>query len=292
MNKYLRLFLLLGIISFESQAQSPFPLAKGNVLYYTYSCLWCQQPVPAPTKIVRVIGDTLMPNGKQYWILDPSDLFNNKFIRSDSNYIYYWTHRYWLDTVWYEQRTFNFNAKALDVDTISINGFSIARADDPISDILFNKPTTFYVYNLGGLIFGSLSIANGFGYTSYEYRGDEMPPFDDWTLAGCVISGTLYGSLSSVISTQELPAQLELFQNYPNPFNGWTVFQYRIAKNDHVVLTISNILGQQVAVVIDEVQAAGQYTAHFHPTNLTSGIYFCRLSTSTAVQTVRFVYLK
>ena len=69
MNKYLML-LLLGVISSESQAQSLFPLAKGNVLYYTYSCLWCQQPSPSPTRTISVIGDSIMPNGKQYWILN------------------------------------------------------------------------------------------------------------------------------------------------------------------------------------------------------------------------------
>ena len=290
MNKYLML-LLLGVISSESQAQSLFPLAKGNVLYYTYSCLWCQQPSPSPTRTISVIGDSIMPNGKQYWILNSNAFFGAQYIRSDSNYIYYWYQQY-PDSIWFEKRVFNYHANQGDIDTISFSSFMVATANGSHSSTLLGKPTITHGYALGGLIFGSISVADGFGYTNYEYRGDETPPFDNWTLTGCVLSDTIYGNPSSVHIAQELPTQIELFQNYPNPFNGYTTFQYSVSKSDHIRFSITTLLGQSIAVLVDQVQAPGRYTVHYLAENLSSGIYFCKLTTSVASKSIRFLYLK
>jgi hypothetical protein len=283
--------LFSELASFDAQAQSPFPFAKGNVWYYTYSCEWCQQPIPAPTQTVRVIGDTLLSNGNRYWILEPSDLFRGKFIRSDTNYVYY-AYQKPQDSTWYERKTFNFHATNGDIDTISLANFMTASARNPFASIIFNKSSILHGYDLGGLIFGDITIADGFGYYRYEYRGDEDPPFDIWQLTGCIISDTLYGNPTSVSSVNVQPVKIVLYSNFPNPFNGSTIIKYTLSIKDHVRLTITNILGQQVSVLMDEVQMPGMYTAYFHPNNLSSGIYFCNLSTSTAFYAIKILYLK
>ncbi len=148
-----------------------------------------------------------MPNGKRYWILDPYDFFGGRFIRSDSNYIYYWQKQY-QDSVWSEKRVFNYRINQGDVDTISFANYFFATASGSHSSTLFNKPTITHSYSLSGLIFGNISVSDDFGYTYYEYRGDETPPFDCWTLTGCVLSDTLYGLLSAIHTGQELPTHL------------------------------------------------------------------------------------
>ena len=76
----------------------------------------------------------------------------------------------------------------------------------------------------------------------------------------------------------DIPTRLELFQNYPNPFNDVTVFRYRVPQHGRVLMEIYNILGQRVAVLLDEVQNEGQYEIRWEAKNVSSGLYFSRLS--------------
>ena len=68
-----------------------------------------------------------------------------------------------------------------------------------------------------------------------------------------------------------------LKQNYPNPFNPSTRIDYDVASTSHVKLSVVNILGQEVARLVNEEQHAGKYKAVFDATNLPSGVYFYKL---------------
>jgi photosystem II stability/assembly factor-like uncharacterized protein len=73
------------------------------------------------------------------------------------------------------------------------------------------------------------------------------------------------------------PVRMVLWQNYPNPFNPTTTIRYDIAKESHVVLKVYNILGQEVATLVDAMKRPGQYSAVLDGTRLASGVYFYRL---------------
>ena len=77
-----------------------------------------------------------------------------------------------------------------------------------------------------------------------------------------------------------IPTKYELFQNYPNPFNPSTKIQFNIPDEDRVVLKIFNLMGQEVATLVNKPLAAGSYTFDFDASKLNSGIYFYKLSTS------------
>ena len=87
------------------------------------------------------------------------------------------------------------------------------------------------------------------------------------------------------------PTEFVLAQNYPNPFNGSTQLRYDIPVTSHVRLTVYNILGQQVAQLVDAVQSADHYTVAFEGTNLPSGVYFYRLKTAnfTAIKKLMII---
>jgi len=77
-----------------------------------------------------------------------------------------------------------------------------------------------------------------------------------------------------------LPTITELHQNYPNPFNAETQIRYTLAEADHVTLKIYDITGRLVATLVHEVEEAGQHSISWDASDLSSGVYFCKLKTS------------
>ena len=77
-----------------------------------------------------------------------------------------------------------------------------------------------------------------------------------------------------------IPQSFGLSQNYPNPFNPTTNFNVSVAKTGMVRISVYNILGQEVAVLANEVMAAGTHTMRFDANNLPSGVYFYRMATA------------
>jgi len=91
------------------------------------------------------------------------------------------------------------------------------------------------------------------------------------------------------------PHEFGLSQNYPNPFNPSTQIQYSLAKAAQVSLKIYNLLGLEVATLVNGRQEAGSYTVPFNTTgthSLSSGVYFCRLEAGSFVSTKRLILMK
>jgi tetratricopeptide (TPR) repeat protein len=81
----------------------------------------------------------------------------------------------------------------------------------------------------------------------------------------------------SIESTETLtPTENTLLGNYPNPFNPITAISYQLKANSHVTLKAYDMLGREVAILVDGVKGAGYYTANFDGSKLSSGVYFIR----------------
>jgi hypothetical protein len=89
-----------------------------------------------------------------------------------------------------------------------------------------------------------------------------------------------------------IPQTSSLRQNYPNPFNPSTTIRYSLPKSEHVKLIVFDILGRQVATIIDENQNAGVFEVQFNAAALTSGVYFYRLKAGTYTQTKKLLLVK
>ena len=83
-----------------------------------------------------------------------------------------------------------------------------------------------------------------------------------------------------------------LLQNYPNPFNPATAIEYQIPELSFVTIKIYNVLGKEVATLVNEEKPAGFYNFEFDASSLTSGIYFCRLQAGSFVATKKMVLMK
>ncbi|MBK8984198.1 MAG: T9SS type A sorting domain-containing protein [Ignavibacteria bacterium] len=137
--------------------------------------------------------------------------------------------------------------------------------------------------------------------TAYTQTGASFNDMDFTLSNGCPV-GWAVGSagsvakmsnLVSVISTNsEIPSSFSLMQNYPNPFNPSTKIAYTIPNNGLVTLKIYNLLGKEVASLINEVKSAGTYEVNFNGANLSSGVYFYRLESGNFVDTKKMFLLK
>ena len=88
------------------------------------------------------------------------------------------------------------------------------------------------------------------------------------------------------------PSNFSLMQNYPNPFNPSTIIIYAIPKQSNVQIKVYDILGSEVATLVNETQNAGYYDVSFNATNLSNGIYFYKIQASNFVDVKKMILLK
>jgi len=99
------------------------------------------------------------------------------------------------------------------------------------------------------------------------------------------------------IAELDVPTSYALEQNYPNPFNPSTTIHYQIPNAGHVLLKVYDMLGREVATLVDGVKEVGSYSATFDGARLASGVYIMRLVASSQegksfVQTKKMVLMK
>ena len=98
--------------------------------------------------------------------------------------------------------------------------------------------------------------------------------------------------LTGIDDGSPVPAGYSLEQNYPNPFNPSTTINYTIGENGFVTLKVYDLLGREVAVLVNEEKGIGNYTTEFSGAGLSSGIYFYRLQAGSFTKTRKFLLLK
>lgn len=104
-------------------------------------------------------------------------------------------------------------------------------------------------------------------------------------------------SITDVNEKEDYPKKFSLNQNYPNPFNPTTTINYSLPNMENseaslVKLKIYDVLGREVETLVDEKQKPGYYHIKFDGSNLSSGIYFCRLQVKQHTETIKMIYQK
>ncbi len=107
-----------------------------------------------------------------------------------------------------------------------------------------------------------------------------------------------YNNTNPVLADNEktIPANFILYQNYPNPFNPSTKIKYAIPQASNIVITVFDILGNEIVTLVDEEKPAGEYEVEFNPPysiqNPASGLYFYQLRAGNYIETKKMVLLK
>lgn len=100
------------------------------------------------------------------------------------------------------------------------------------------------------------------------------------------------GVLSTDDNPQPKPSAYRLEQNYPNPFNPSTVIQFSLPKAGRVEITVYDLLGRQVSVLLNERKPAGSHQVTFNANGIASGIYFYRMRAGSFAETKKMVFLR
>ncbi len=120
--------------------------------------------------------------------------------------------------------------------------------------------------------------------------------YNHYLVAGTEGDGVFVRPLSEITSIIQdklkIPNQFLLKQNYPNPFNPLTTIGFSIPFSEYVKLSVYDILGREVANLINEQKQAGNYEVKFDGSNLPSGVYFFRIQAGDFTQTKKMILMK
>lgn len=94
------------------------------------------------------------------------------------------------------------------------------------------------------------------------------------------------------VAAERFPKEFSLCQNYPNPFNPSTTIEYNIPRQSCIMVKVFDLLGREVAVLVDEKKPAGKYSVRWNASRCASGVYFCRLAADNFVSTKKLILLR
>jgi hypothetical protein len=285
---------IIKSLPFHIEDYGWFPLAIGNIwIYDSYSLEGISSQFTG-TKYMKVVDDTLIEN-KNYFVIENeftlAAVFPElMFLRIDSatGLVY----RYWTEL----GNEYIFHDLIAEEGDIVYNPFN---PNEPFYFLQYEQPTNYLemdTYERRYLEYGLCTchhnLIKGFGLAStyfLEVYGEEN------ILKGCVIDGVVYGDTTFVAVENEvspIPKEYKLEQNYPNPFNPSTTISYQLPEAGNVSLKVFDVLGREVATLVDEYRNAGSYEIEFVASALPSGVYFYQLKAGDFVETKKMLLIK
>ncbi len=192
------------------------------------------------------------------------------------------------------------------VDLVITDGLGRRLGYTEDTDVLTEIPNSIWFGNADGIgyVFGPVEEPitlqlTGLGENYYVMVSVE----DSGKSGGVVLEGFLadgeviiYQITLDPVSVEEIssviPQNFALAQNYPNPFNPSTKISWQSPVGSHQTLKVYDVLGNEVATLVDEFREAGRYEITFDASNLSSGIYFYRVQAGSFVETKKMILVK
>jgi hypothetical protein len=165
---------------------------------------------------------------------------------------------------------------------------------DTSVEALYVSGSTIYAGTSGGVYQstdngGNWSVMNT-GYTN-EVRC--LIKKDNYLYAGTFGDGVYrYPVTASAVSDVHVPSSFAIEQNYPNPFNPLTQIEFSIPQSSHVTLKVYDVLGKEIATLVNSEKEIGTYTTTWNAQNCPSGVYFYRLTAGSYTLTKKLLLMR
>jgi hypothetical protein len=292
----------LKTYSLDTTSCHYFPLHVGNTYYYYVS-----GNITSYYSECKILN-TQVINGKLYFYIINTPYFNqNIYMRYDSTNGYLMVYQ---PTSTCGDEKILCKLSAILNETTSSNCYFeedykyVSEKDITLFGIPTHQKEFIYGVNwtTGGFAYKKL-LMKDFGpvFQLYSYYITHVGGYIKYELIGAKIKGVNYGDTSHTAIMElsnKLPEKFSLSQNYPNPFNPTTNIKYQIKNNIFVTLKVYDILGKEVAVLVNEKQSPGTYEVQFPNgesanVQLPSGVYFYTLyADGERIDTKKMVLLK
>jgi len=203
--------------------------------------------------------------------IDYADHFEHFVLRRyDHKNVYEFSLKVYADTYDHD----NPEASRVQLTPDKIMGFTMAYCDNDDPEASPPKREKFY---------GSVWVPE-YAYNSHWENADYFGTMK-------LVDETGYVSVDEQ-KESSIPGDFRLLQNYPNPFNASTIIEYHLPEQSDVKLTVYDITGREVAVLVDENQSGGYYSVSWNAGGLASGVYFFRLQAGEFSEMRKGVFIK
>jgi photosystem II stability/assembly factor-like uncharacterized protein len=262
---------------------SYFPLSIGNKWFFSYGH---DQVIHYKLEVEK---DTILDDGysyaklNYYWKNNEVNFELNTegyaYLREDSGKILKYPNRILINY----QMNIGDTVASHSVYPIS------AVLDTFLLEKVFNRYlSTYYFFDNPPFDYYTYTDSIGFNTLRADTWHNYLPQY----LLGCIIDNISYGTITEVEDESKIPYEFLLSQNYPNPFNPTTTITYQVSRTGFVSLKVYDLLGREIAILINEEKPAGNYEIEFDGSSLTSGIYFYKLQTRNYTSVKKMILLR
>ncbi len=303
MKKSTIIFLILVSIQITFSQDSTagyYPLKVGNM--WSYNHYWAYS---GNTRIVHRIIDTAILGGHKYFKMrrqaaPPSTGFYESYIRIDSSTGSIREYTSSGGCPWLVNEFAKDSLRGVFPDSAKFNCMSTysRMLRDTIIPVLgsnrrvkpFHIDSYFEYANYRAFVYG-LGVL-------YDVYYGNAGSYNRYDLRGCFVNGVVYGDTSLTAINQlssEIPKTFSLSQNYPNPFNPETKIKFDIPAGSSVAqtfLAVYDVLGKQVAVLVNQNLQPGTYEVNWNAADYPSGVYFYKITLGTFRETKKMILLK
>jgi len=266
------LFTLLFFLPFNLQAQEVAPIQLGNVWIYEND---------ASLLRIEVVDTAVIIDSIQYFKVDLNyQNQESRLIRLRADDFYVIKEDSAFPEPFNEKKYYKKNAQPGETWEVVIPGLHLPV----VYTILGVVPTNIFDTTVTGKI-----LKEDFDFTYWNYIWTEefgklskknMQGVIEYLLRACVINGIVYGDTNFTalsVNTSEPVFNYKLFNNYPNPFNPKTSIQYAVGSWQFVILKVYDVLGNEVATLVNKEKPPGVFEVEWNASEFPSGIYFYQL---------------
>ncbi len=185
------------------------------------------------------------------------------------------------------------SGKILDSKMNGITGVVVTAESKDLNENSFAITGSDGSFEIVGLGIGDYTlISEKYGYTTVIKEGGLIDYSKNSFVSTVDIIMNSSSSVTDVYENINIPTEFNLSQNYPNPFNPETNIAYQVSLPSNVQLKVYDVLGREVAILVDEFKPSGSYNVKFDGSSLASGIYYCKMISGNYLKVIKMILLR